>query len=125
VPSNSTQISSLGPDDQLYTCLSCNVAFLSPDEQRDHMRSDWHRYNMKVRPTLLDLPAELPSCCCRLREFRAADPVPSTGLCHRLQRRVATLPPVTAALFNRKVIERRNENAVTATKKGETCHLCV
>jgi pre-60S factor REI1 len=38
---------------------------------------------------------------------------------------VATLPPVTAALFNRKVIERRNENAVTATKKGETCHLCV
>jgi hypothetical protein len=50
VPSNSTKLSSLSPDDQLYTCLSCNVAFLSPDEQRDHMRSDWHRYNMKVRP---------------------------------------------------------------------------
>ncbi|CDZ98137.1 C2H2-type Zn-finger protein [Phaffia rhodozyma] len=73
--------------DQLFTCLSCSVAFLSPDEQRDHMRSDWHRYNMK--------------------------------------RRVANLPPVSAALFNRKVIERRNENAVTATKKGETCRLCM
>jgi hypothetical protein len=35
--------------DQLFTCLSCSVAFLSPDEQREHMRSDWHRYNMKVR----------------------------------------------------------------------------
>lgn len=40
------------------------------------------------------------------------------------QRRVATLPPVSAALFNRKIIERRNENAVTATKTGETCKLC-
>jgi hypothetical protein len=36
--------------DQLFTCLSCAVAFLSPDEQREHMRSDWHRYNMKVCP---------------------------------------------------------------------------
>lgn len=34
--------------DQLFTCLNCGVAFHSPDEQREHMTSDWHRYNMKV-----------------------------------------------------------------------------
>ena len=37
-------------DASVFTCLSCAVAFLSPDEQREHMKSDWHRYNMKVRP---------------------------------------------------------------------------
>ncbi|KAF9451249.1 hypothetical protein P691DRAFT_757411 [Macrolepiota fuliginosa MF-IS2] len=33
----------------LYTCLSCSIAFLSPEEQRDHYKSDHHRYNMKRR----------------------------------------------------------------------------
>ena len=32
----------------VFTCLSCAVYFISPDEQREHMKSDWHRYNMKV-----------------------------------------------------------------------------
>lgn len=103
-------------EDNLYTCLSCAVAFLSPDEQREHMKSDWHRYNMKVR-----------SASPRGGGARAhADFLPrfALGLWRLPQRRVATLPPVTAALFNRKVIERRNENAVTATKHGETCTLC-
>ncbi|RMJ28526.1 C2H2 finger domain protein [Aspergillus sp. HF37] len=32
-----------------YTCNSCLVAFRSSDAQRDHMRKDWHLYNMKRR----------------------------------------------------------------------------
>ncbi|KAK2735011.1 hypothetical protein FQN57_001387 [Myotisia sp. PD_48] len=32
-----------------YTCNSCQVAFRSSDSQRTHMRSDWHRYNLKRR----------------------------------------------------------------------------
>ncbi|CAD6911863.1 unnamed protein product [Tilletia caries] len=33
----------------LYTCLSCNIAFPNAHDQRDHFRSDWHRYNAKRR----------------------------------------------------------------------------
>jgi len=37
-----------------YTCNSCSVAFRNGEAQRTHMRSDWHRYNLKRRM------AELP-----------------------------------------------------------------
>eukprot|EP00042_Codosiga_hollandica_P029627 m.165449 g.165449 ORF g.165449 m.165449 type:complete len:393 (-) comp53120_c0_seq3:196-1374(-) len=30
-----------------YTCISCRVAFANGDVQREHYRSDWHRYNLK------------------------------------------------------------------------------
>ncbi|KAL2133455.1 hypothetical protein VTI74DRAFT_2297 [Chaetomium olivicolor] len=32
-----------------YTCNTCQVAFRNTDLQRAHMRSDWHRYNLKRR----------------------------------------------------------------------------
>ncbi|KAJ5953603.1 Cytoplasmic 60S subunit biogenesis factor REI1 [Penicillium verhagenii] len=32
-----------------YTCNTCLVAFHRNDAQRDHMRKDWHLYNMKRR----------------------------------------------------------------------------
>ncbi|KAJ1949062.1 pre-60S factor rei1, partial [Dispira parvispora] len=38
----------------LYTCLACQVAFHSAELQRNHYRSDWHRYNLKRKM------AELP-----------------------------------------------------------------
>ncbi|KAI8621834.1 C2H2 type zinc-finger-domain-containing protein [Chytriomyces sp. MP71] len=38
----------------IFTCLACHVAFRSADNQRDHYRSDWHRYNLKRKV------AELP-----------------------------------------------------------------
>ncbi|KAM5436468.1 pre-60S factor rei1 [Microsporum ferrugineum] len=36
-----------------YTCNTCQVAFRSSDAQRGHMRSDWHRYNLKRRVATL------------------------------------------------------------------------
>ncbi|KAI9218294.1 C2H2 type zinc-finger-domain-containing protein, partial [Blastocladiella britannica] len=30
-----------------FTCLSCHVAFATADQQRNHYRTDWHRYNLK------------------------------------------------------------------------------
>ncbi|KAL1743059.1 C2H2 type zinc-finger-domain-containing protein [Schizophyllum fasciatum] len=36
-------------DMPMFTCMSCSIAFTSPDEQRTHYRSDHHRYNMKRR----------------------------------------------------------------------------
>ncbi|KAH8985988.1 C2H2 type zinc-finger-domain-containing protein [Lactarius hatsudake] len=73
-------------DRPLFTCLSCSIAFLTAEEQREHYRSDHHRYNMR--------------------------------------RRVASLPPVSAALFNQKVLERRQETAVAVSPKGTTCEIC-
>lgn len=32
-----------------YTCNTCQVAFRNSDLQKGHMRSDWHRYNLKRR----------------------------------------------------------------------------
>lgn len=32
-----------------YTCNSCNLAFPTPEDQRTHMKSEWHRYNLKRR----------------------------------------------------------------------------
>lgn len=37
-----------------HTCLNCNVKFRDADAQRDHYKTDWHRYNLKRRV------AELP-----------------------------------------------------------------
>ncbi|XP_070565993.1 cytoplasmic 60S subunit biogenesis factor ZNF622-like [Ptychodera flava] len=37
-----------------YTCISCRVAFASPDLQRAHYKSDWHRYNLKRK--VVDMP---------------------------------------------------------------------
>ncbi|POS86250.1 hypothetical protein EPUL_000900, partial [Erysiphe pulchra] len=36
-----------------YTCNSCQIAFRNSDLQRGHMRSEWHRYNLKRRITSL------------------------------------------------------------------------
>ncbi|KAJ7647464.1 C2H2 type zinc-finger-domain-containing protein [Roridomyces roridus] len=71
---------------ELFTCLSCTIAFLSAEDQRTHYRSDHHRYNMK--------------------------------------RRVAGLPPVSAELFNQKVMDRRMETAVMSSAKGSFCEPC-
>ncbi|KAI0087930.1 cytoplasmic protein [Irpex rosettiformis] len=70
----------------LFTCLSCSIAFHSADDQREHYRSDHHRYNMK--------------------------------------RRVAGLPPVSAEVFNQKVLQRRAETAIMASPKGSFCEVC-
>ncbi|KFY22325.1 hypothetical protein V493_06659 [Pseudogymnoascus sp. VKM F-4281 (FW-2241)] len=41
------------PSSHPYTCNTCQVAFRNSELQRGHMRSDWHRYNLKRRVTSL------------------------------------------------------------------------
>ena len=31
----------------LYTCITCRVGFRTAELQRNHYKSDWHRYNLK------------------------------------------------------------------------------
>lgn len=38
----------------LLTCITCSVAFKEACGQRDHYKTDWHRYNLKRKV------AELP-----------------------------------------------------------------
>lgn len=37
-----------------FTCINCNVKFHTADIQREHYKTDWHRYNLKRR--IADLP---------------------------------------------------------------------
>lgn len=38
-----------------FTCINCCVKFASADIQRDHYKTDWHRFNLKRR--VAELPA--------------------------------------------------------------------
>lgn len=42
------------PSMDLFTCVTCNVTFENSEQQRDHYKTDWHRYNLKRKV------AELP-----------------------------------------------------------------
>ncbi|KAI1504686.1 C2H2 type zinc finger-containing protein [Biscogniauxia marginata] len=41
------------PSSHQYTCNTCQVAFRFADTQKGHMKSDWHRYNLKRRVAFL------------------------------------------------------------------------
>ncbi|KAE9401583.1 hypothetical protein BT96DRAFT_918715 [Gymnopus androsaceus JB14] len=43
---------------------------------------------------------------------------------YNMKRRVAGLPPVSAATFNEKVIERRTETSIMSSLKGSACQVC-
>ena len=37
-----------------FTCISCHVAFKEANIQREHYKTDWHRYNLKRK--VVELP---------------------------------------------------------------------
>lgn len=41
-----------------------------------------------------------------------------------MKRRVAGLTPVSAEVFNQKVLERQSQTAVAASARGSTCSTC-
>lgn len=43
---------------------------------------------------------------------------------YNMKRRVANLPPVAAASFNEKVLERREQNAVRTDPRSLACAAC-
>ncbi|KAI0813051.1 C2H2 type zinc-finger-domain-containing protein [Xylaria sp. FL0064] len=48
------------PPSHQYTCNTCQVAFRYADTQKGHMKSDWHRYNLKRRvASLPPIPSEV------------------------------------------------------------------
>lgn len=47
-------MSNVNPAKESFTCITCRVAFKDADLQRQHYKTDWHRYNLKRKV------AELP-----------------------------------------------------------------
>nr|SVE75129.1 EOG090X06E3 [Daphnia dolichocephala] len=71
-----------------FTCISCHVAFKDPSIQREHYKTDWHRYNLK--------------------------------------RKVVDLLPVTAEVFQQRVLEQRAHANEQEAAKSITpyCNYC-
>lgn len=71
-----------------FTCINCSVRFANAEIQRQHYKTDWHRYNLK--------------------------------------RKVATLPPVTAEEFQKRVLQQRHaeENALQENQMVLYCNIC-
>lgn len=76
------------PASHPYTCQTCQIALRSSELQRAHMRSDWHRYNLK--------------------------------------RRVTSLPPISADVFQSKVIDAQASATTAASRASfeKTCAAC-
>ena len=49
------------------TCISCRVAFSDAEVQRDHYKTEWHRYNLKRKVAELP-PVTLENFNDRLQE---------------------------------------------------------
>ncbi|KAH8119372.1 C2H2 type zinc-finger-domain-containing protein [Phellopilus nigrolimitatus] len=43
---------------------------------------------------------------------------------YNMKRRVAALPPVSAIVFNQKVLDRRQETSIMASTRGSVCEVC-
>lgn len=52
-----------------YTCITCQVLFKNPELQREHYKSDWHRYNLKRKVASIS-PVTLEEFDQRVQEHR-------------------------------------------------------
>ena len=88
----------------LFTCLSCSISLASAEDQSA---------SVIVFYTILLTPKHDLGVHYRSDYHR-----------YNMKRRVAALPPVSAIVFNQKVLERKAENAVAATAKTSSCSVC-
>lgn len=100
-----------------HTCLNCNVKFQNADIQREHYKTDWHRYNLKRRV------AELPPVTAeefqkRVIQQRTADEQaqqPISLYCNACRKEFITDKSYENHLNSKK----HRENAVRAEKSAE------
>lgn len=84
----------------VYTCNSCVLTFDASDEQRAHMKSDWHRYNLKRRV------AQLPPISFETFDSKVSAAAASTSKSAEKEK------PVT-----KKELKRREKQALLEKKK--------
>ena len=95
---------SMTTNQALFTCLSCSIALVSAEEQSA---------SVVVFYTIL-LTSKHDSGVHYRSDYHR----------YNMKRRVAALPPVSAIVFDQKVLERKAENAVVATAKSSSCSVC-
>lgn len=100
----------MSDDHPKFTCNTCGLSFTDAEYQREHMKTDWHRYNLKRRV------ANLP-------------PIPSDVFAEKMiQQRSAQLEPkprnanrqVTKKDLKRMEKERRRQEATAASGTAPT-----
>lgn len=79
-----------------FTCITCAVAFQDADLQRDHYKTDWHRYNLKRKVaelspvTLDDFTARMSKHEAQMKAMSGEEKVP-TGYCVACTKNFATV----------------------------------
>jgi pre-60S factor REI1 len=80
-----------------HTCVACRVAFASPELQRDHHKSDWHRYNLKRKVAALQ-PVTEDEFLARLQQSKQPEtPSPAAASSAQRARRTQPTPAAPAA----------------------------
>jgi len=102
-----------------FTCINCSVAFKDADLQRDHYRSDWHRYNLKRKIAELP-PVSLAQFNSKLEKQKQAvsqekkGPASSSGYCVACSKNFSTEKAYVNHVKSKKHLE-----AMTAFDKKE------
>ena len=61
----------------VFTCVTCNIAFKDAEFQREHYKADWHRYNLKRKVAELP-PIDLKDFTHRVQVQKAEVILPTT-----------------------------------------------
>lgn len=90
-----------------FTCISCHVAFKEPNVQREHYKTDWHRYNLKRK--VVDLP-----------------PVTAEGIKLLFHFTQLMIKPKLHLVFQQRVLEQRAHADQQEASKSVTpyCNYC-
>ncbi|KAI8832675.1 C2H2 type zinc-finger-domain-containing protein [Chytriomyces cf. hyalinus JEL632] len=89
------------------TCQTCHVAFPEPSHQRDHFKSDWHKYNLKRRVAQIP-PLDLAAFTAKinagleLANLKAAAEVPLDYICECCRKSYRSENAFDAHLISKK-----------------------
>ncbi|KAJ3398736.1 hypothetical protein HDU80_008627 [Chytriomyces hyalinus] len=89
------------------TCQTCHVAFPEPAHQRDHFKSDWHKYNLKRRVAQIP-PLDLAAFTAKinagleLANLKAAAEVPLDYICECCRKSYRSENAFDAHLISKK-----------------------
>jgi pre-60S factor REI1 len=89
----------------MWTCTACRLEFELPGEQKEHFRSDWHRYNLKRK--VVELP-----------------PVTEEQFNQRMQKVVAEKQAQIEKDPKQKQLKKREEMAKAGVKTMTKCVPC-
>ncbi|EDO17214.1 hypothetical protein Kpol_1035p27 [Vanderwaltozyma polyspora DSM 70294] len=102
----------------VYTCNSCGLQFPSGGDQREHMKTDWHRYNLKRR--VANLPAITEQTFKSKQSDVASSSEDAKGKSKQLSKKEQRMKEKEALLEKkRKLLEIARERMIQQQLAGE------